>query len=81
MPSSVLTGEHESAFNQLMDESTEALALAKASPDVDDLGACLAVAVLKVSLAIHFVDQQHPGFAKDVEEKRQRVMKAMQDWH
>jgi hypothetical protein len=77
----VLTGEHESAFNQLMDETTEALALAKASPDVDDLAACLAVAVLKVSLAIHFVEQQNPGFAKDVEEKRQRVMQAMQDWH
>jgi hypothetical protein len=77
----VLTGEHESAFNQLMDETTEALALAKASPDVDDLAACLAVAVLKVSLAIHFVEQQNPGFAKDVEQKRQRVMQAMQDWH
>lgn len=77
----VLAGEHESAFNQLMDETTEALALAKASPDLDDLAACMAVAVLKMSLAMHFVEQQHAGFGKDVEERRQRVMQAMQSWH
>ena len=80
MPS-VLSGEHDAAFNQLMDETTEALGLAKVSPDLDDLAACMAVALLKVSLAMHFVEQQHPGFGKDVEEKRQRVMQAMQSWH
>jgi hypothetical protein len=79
--SSLLSGEHETAFNQLMDETTEALGLARVSPDLDDLAACMAVAVLKVSLAMHFVEQQHPGFSKDVEEKRQRVMQAMQNWH
>jgi len=77
----LLTGEHEAAFNQLLDETGEALGLARASTELDDLAACMAVAVLKISLALHFVEQQHPGFSRDVEEKRQRVMQAMQNWH
>lgn len=77
----ILEGEHEAAFNQLMDETTEALQLAKASPDLDDLTACMAVALLKVGLAMHFCEQQHPGFSAEVETKRQRVLSAMTNWH
>ena len=44
--------ETHAALQQLMDETIEALQLAKASPDVDDLGATYAVALLKVGLAI-----------------------------
>ena len=39
--------ETHSALQQLMDETIEALQLAKVSPDVDDLGATFAVALLK----------------------------------
>lgn len=77
----ILEGEYEAAFNQLMDETIEALQLAKASPDFDDLTACMAVAMLKVGLAMHFCEQRHPGFSAEVETKRQRVMSAMTNWH
>ncbi len=73
--------EMHSALQQLMDETIEALQLAKVSPDFDDLGATFAVALLKLGLATSFVDQKHPGFAKDVEEKRQRVLYAMMPKH
>ena len=69
--------EMHAALQQLMDETTEALQLAKASPDVDDLAATFAIALLKVGLATSFVEQKYPGFAKDVEEKRQRVLSAL----
>jgi hypothetical protein len=71
--------EHElrEAMEQLCDETAEAMQLAKASPDLDDLAACLAVALLKLGLATGFVEQRHPGFAKDVEEKRQKVIAAL----
>ena len=69
--------EMHSALQQLMDETIEALQLAKASPDLDDLGATFAVALLKLGLATSFVEQKHPGFAQDVEEKRQRVLSAL----
>lgn len=69
--------EMHSALEQLIDEMVEALQLAKASPDIDDLGATFAVALLKLGLATSFVEQKYPGFAKDVEEKRQRVMSAL----
>jgi hypothetical protein len=69
--------EMHSALQQLMDETIEALQLAKVSPDIDDLGATFAVALLKVGLATSFVEQKYPGFAKDVEEKRQRVLSAL----
>jgi hypothetical protein len=65
------------AMEQLCDESSEAMQLAKASPDLDDLAACLAVALLKLGLATGFVEQRHPGFAKDVEDKRQKVIAAL----
>ena len=51
--------------------------LAKKSPDLDDLAAVIAVALLKLGLATGFVEQKYPGFAKDVEEKRQRVITAL----
>jgi len=65
------------AMEQLCDETSEAMQLAKQSPDLDDLAACLAVALLKLGLATGFVEQRHPGFAKDVEEKRQKVIIAL----
>ena len=67
---------HE-AMQQLFDETIEALQLSKVSPDLDDLAATFAVALLKLGLATGFVEQRHPGFAKDVEEKRQRVIAAL----
>ena len=73
--------EMQSALQQLMDETVEALQLAKVSPDLDDLGATLAVALLKLGLATTFVEQKYPGFAKDVEEKRQRVLSALMPKH
>ena len=69
--------EMHSALEQLMDETIEALQLAKVSPDLEDLGATLAVALLKLGLATTFVEQKYPGFAKDIEEKRQRVLSAL----
>ena len=69
--------ELDDAMQQLFDETIEALQLAKASPDLDDLAATFAVALLKLGLATGFVEQRHPGFAKDVEEKRQRVITAL----
>jgi len=65
------------AMEQLCDETSEAMQLAKASPDLDDLAACLAVALLKLGLATGFVEERHPGFARDVEEKRQKVIAAL----
>ena len=69
--------ELNDAMQQLFDETIEALQLAKVSPDLDDLAATLAVALLKLGLATGFVEQRTPGFAKDVEEKRQRVIAAL----
>ena len=73
--------EMHSALQQLMDETIEALQLAKVSPDLDDLGATFAVTLLKLGLATSFVEQKYPGFAQDVEEKRQRVLSAMMPKH
>ena len=67
------------AMEQLCDETSEAMQLAKASPDLDALAACLAVALLKLGLATGFVEQRHPGFAQDVEEKRQKVIAALNE--
>jgi hypothetical protein len=73
--------ELNTAMQQLFDETIEALQLAKASPDLDDLAATFAVALLKLGLATGFVEQRNPGFAKDVEEKRQRVIAALTQKH
>ena len=69
--------ETRQALEQLCDETCEALQLAKASPDLDDLSATFAVALLKLGFATGFVEQRHPGFAKEIEEKRQRVIAAL----
>jgi hypothetical protein len=70
--------ELNEAMDQLFDETIEALQLAKVSPDLDDLSATFAVALLKLGLATGFVEQRHPGFAKEIEVKRQRVITALQ---
>ena len=70
------TETHE-ALQQLCDETCEAMQLARKSPDLDDLSACLAVALLKIGLATGFVEQRYPGFAKEIEVKRQRVISAL----
>lgn len=69
------------AMQQLFDETIEAIRLSKVSPDLDDLAATIAVALLKIGMATGFVEQRHPGFAKDVEEKRQRVIAALTQKH
>jgi hypothetical protein len=35
------------------------------------------VALLKIGLATGFVEQRYPGFAKEIEAKRQRVIAAL----
>ena len=74
-------GELHDAMQQLYDETIEAMQLAKVSPDLDDLSAVLAVALLKLGMATGFVEQRHPGFAREVEEKRQRVIAALAQKH
>jgi hypothetical protein len=71
-------GELLTSLNQLHDEVAESMQLARQSPDLDDLSAVHAVALLKIGMAIGLVEQQHPGFAKEVENKRQRVIAALQ---
>ncbi|MGZ8265778.1 MAG: hypothetical protein ACXW2I_17285 [Burkholderiales bacterium] len=73
--------ELQLALQQLFDDTIEAIQLSKVSPDLDDLAATFAVALLKLGLATGFVEQRHPGFAKDVEEKRQRVIAALTQKH
>jgi hypothetical protein len=75
--SKLFDDELNEAMQQLFDETIEAMQLAKVSPDLDDLAATFAVAFLKLGLATGFVEQRNPGFAKDVEEKRQRVIAAL----
>lgn len=76
-PPKLFDDELNEAMQQLFDETIEAMQLAKVSPDLDDLAATFAVAFLKLGLATGFVEQRNPGFAKDVEEKRQRVIAAL----
>ncbi len=73
--------ELHDAIQQLCNETIEAMQLARASPDLDDLSATFAVALLKIGLAAGLVEQRHPGFAKDMEEKRQRVIAALTPKH
>jgi hypothetical protein len=76
--------ETTAAIQQLCDETCEAMQLAKKSHEyddvavgLDDLSACLAVALLKIGLTTGFVEQRYPGFAKEIEVKRQRVLTAL----
>ena len=79
--------ETTAAIQQLCDETCEAMQMAKKSHEhdedialrLDDLSACLAVALLKIGLATGFVEQRYPGFAKEIEVKRQRVIAALAD--
>ncbi len=73
--------ELRAAMQQLCDETIEAIQLAKVSPDLDDLAATYAVALLKIGLAAGLIEQRHPGFAQDMEEKRQRVISALVQKH
>lgn len=77
--STLFDDELNTAMDQLLDETAEAIQLAKASPDLDDLSATFAVALLKLGLATGFVEQRHPGFAKEIEVKRQRVIAALEE--
>ena len=74
---SLFDQETTEALRQLCDETCEAMQLARKSPELDDLSACLAVALLKIGLATGFVEQRYPGFAKEIEVKRQRVIAAL----
>jgi len=67
----------QAAMQQLYDETAEAMRLATVSPDLDDLSAAFAAAFLKLGMATGIVEQRHPGFAREVEEKRQRVIAAL----
>jgi hypothetical protein len=69
--------ELQAAMQQLYDETAEAMRLATVSPDLDDLSAVFAAAFLKLGMATGLVEQRHPGFAKEVEVKRQRVIAAL----
>lgn len=69
--------ELQNALHKLYDELNEAMQLAKASPDLDDLSAVYAVTLIKLGMATGLVEQKHPGFAKEVEVKRQRVIEAL----
>jgi hypothetical protein len=69
------------AIQQLCDETIEAMQLAKVSPDLDDLSATFAVALLKIGLAAGLIEQRQPGFANDMEEKRQRVIATLTPKH
>lgn len=73
--------ELNDAMQQLFDETIEAMQLAKVSSDLDNLSATFAVALLKLGLATGFVEQKNPGFAKEVEDKRQRVIAALTQKH
>ena len=80
-PGPLFDEETTAAMQQLFDETIEAMQLAKASPDLDDLAAVFAVALLKIGHAVGFAEQRYPGFAKDIEEKRQRVLAALMQKH
>lgn len=80
-PPKLFDDDLHDAMQQLCDETVEAMQLAKVSPDLDDLSATFAVALLKIGMAAGLVEQRHPGFAKDMEEKRQRVIAALSQKH
>jgi hypothetical protein len=77
--------ETQDAILLLCDETCEAMQMAKKSPEshddvaerLDDLSACLAVALLKIGLTTGFIEQRYPGFAQEIEVKRQRVLAAL----
>ena len=73
--------EFVDAFNQLMDETVEAVGLARQCKELDDLSATIAVALLKLDLASNFVEQHNPCFIKEVNAAKQRVITALTTKH
>jgi hypothetical protein len=77
----IVPPEYAQAVQQLFDETIEAMQLAKQCKEVDDLWATLAVALLKIDLASNFIEQHKPGFIKEINEAKQRVMSALTPKH
>lgn len=77
----LLPKDFADAVGQLFDEAVEAVGMAKEAKEVDDLWASLAVALLKLDLASNFIEQHHPGFIKEVNAAKQRVMAALVPRH
>jgi hypothetical protein len=77
----LLPKDYADAVQQLFDESIEAIGLAKQCNEVDDLSATLAVALLKLDLASNFIEQHKPGFIKEVNAAKQRVIAALTPKH
>jgi hypothetical protein len=77
----LLPKEYADAVLQLMDETVEAVGLAKQCSELDDLSATIAVALLKLDLASNFVEQHHAGFIKEVNAAKQRVITALSTKH
>jgi len=77
----LLPPEFDEAVQQLFDETIEAVGLAKQCRALDDLWATMAVALLKLDLASNFVEQHHPGFIKEVNAAKQRVISALTTKH
>jgi hypothetical protein len=77
----IVPPEYVPAVQQLFDEAIEAVGLAKQAKEVDDLWATLAVALLKLDLASNFIEQHQPGFIKEVNAAKQRVISALTPKH
>ena len=77
----IVPSEYVEAVQQLFDETIEAVGLAKQCKEVDDLWATLAVALLKLDLASNFIEQHQPGFIKEINAAKQRVMAALTPKH
>ena len=77
----IVPPEYAEAVQQLFDEAIEAVGLAKQCKEVDDLWATLAVALLKLDLASNFIEQHQPGFVKEVNAAKQRVIAALTPRH
>jgi len=77
----LLPKDYADAVQQLFDEAIEAVGLARQCTEIEDLSATLAVALLKLDLASNFIEQHQPGFIKEVNAAKQRVMAALVPRH
>lgn len=77
----LLPKDYADAVQQLFDETIEAVGLARQCTELEDLSATLAIALLKLDLASNFIEQHQPGFIKEVNAAKQRVMAAMVPRH
>jgi len=77
----IVPPDYVDAVQQLFDETIEAVGLAKQCKEVDDLSATLAVALLKLDLASNFIEQHQPGFIKEVNAAKSRVISALTPIH